>query len=241
VKVFGHRGSPGVPRFGENTLSSFRKAFQAGADGVELDVRRCGDRTLVALHDATLDRTTNGKGAIATLSYRDIQAFDAGGGEAVPRLSDVLDEFGSRGVLHIELKESNLAKDVADMVVERNLLPHVVLSAFDSDDNDEDAGSSWADLSSVSATIPIALLFTKRKLKRCGPARLIESALKAGAEAIHPSRDSISVELISDARKAGLTIRVWTVNDPSEALNLRNAGVDAIFSDCPAQCILALH
>ena len=84
MRVFGHRGSPGFPRFGENTLTSFRKALDAGAAGIELDVRRCGDGTIVVIHDATIDRTTNGAGPVSGLSYAQLSRFDAGHGDPFP-------------------------------------------------------------------------------------------------------------------------------------------------------------
>ncbi|HLH31441.1 MAG TPA: glycerophosphodiester phosphodiesterase family protein, partial [Terriglobia bacterium] len=92
--IFGHRGAPGYPRKAENTIGSFRKALQLGAAGIEFDVRRCGDGRLVVIHDDTVDRTTNGKGRVANLNYDELSQLDAGSGERIPLLSDVLDEFG---------------------------------------------------------------------------------------------------------------------------------------------------
>src|SRR5438552_2395631 len=81
MQIFGHRGAPGFPRRCENTLGSFRRALEAGADGFELDVRWCGDGQLVVIHDATVDRTTNGTGRVSTMAYTELRGLDAGGGE----------------------------------------------------------------------------------------------------------------------------------------------------------------
>src|SRR5215475_1726943 len=89
LQVFGHRGSPGFPRYGENTRRCFRKALDQGAAGLELDVRRCADNTIVVIQDATLDRTTNGRGRVCDLSYEQLSQFDAGEGDRIPRLSDI--------------------------------------------------------------------------------------------------------------------------------------------------------
>src|SRR5213078_4038508 len=94
--IFGHRGAPGYPRRGENTVASFRKALQCGATGLEFDVRRCGDGRLVVIHDDTIDRTTNGSGRVAGLSYEQLRQFDASDGESIPLLADVLDQFGTQ-------------------------------------------------------------------------------------------------------------------------------------------------
>src|SRR5262245_46474190 len=74
--IFGHRGAPGYPRRGENTHQSFRKAVGVGATGLEFDVRRCGDGRLVVIHDDTVDRTTNGRGLVRSLSYDELRQFD---------------------------------------------------------------------------------------------------------------------------------------------------------------------
>ena len=83
VMIFGHRGAPGYPRQGENTIASFKKALQCGANGVEFDVRRCADGQLVVIHDETIDRTTTGRGRVADLTYDELRQFDAGFGEPV--------------------------------------------------------------------------------------------------------------------------------------------------------------
>src|SRR5690242_14322651 len=137
MEVFGHRGNPGFPRFAENTLSSFRKALSAGVAGFELDVRRSKDGAIVVIHDATLDRTTNRRGRVADYSYDELRGLNAGNGDGIPRLADVFDEFGGRCTIHVELKESALAGDVAAMVAQRNLAARIVVIAFDRDDNDE--------------------------------------------------------------------------------------------------------
>lgn len=231
--VFGHRGSPGNPRFAENTPTSFRKALSQGAAGLEFDVRRSLDRTIVVIHDATIDRTTNQKGRIADLPYSTLSQFDAGFGDHIPRLSDVLEEFGSRCMLNIELKEADLAHDVARMVLEAHLTPRVVISAFDADDNDADSNSNWKELSSIAGIVSTALLASANKLRKIGTSAFIRSAQQLGAKAIHPQRGSVTANLVAEARNASLAVRVWTVNDEAEAGVLRTLGVDAIITDFP--------
>jgi len=241
MQVFGHRGSPGFPRFGENTRTSFKKALDAGAAGFELDVRRCGDGTIIVIHDATVDRTTTGRGRISDLSYDQLARFDAGFGDSIPRLSDILDQFGSACTIHVELKEGGLASDVAAMIRERSLESHVLLSAFDADDSGESATSSWSDLSAISSTITTSLLISRRKFEQIGAAPLIDAAKRHGARGIHPQREPVTSFLIDSARGADLAVRVWTINDPLEAVRMRDIGVDAIFTDRPELCLNALR
>jgi glycerophosphoryl diester phosphodiesterase len=86
--VIAHRGGP--DRAPENTLAAFRGAIALGADGVELDCQRSRDGALVVMHDETVDRTTNGKGAVADLTLAQLRALDAGQGEPVPTFEEVL-------------------------------------------------------------------------------------------------------------------------------------------------------
>src|SRR5690349_4216468 len=97
--IFGHRGSPGFPRSGENTIASFRKALAEGADALELDVRQCGDSTIVVIHDDTIDRTTTASGRVSDFSKTQLKAL------GIPCLEEVLDEFSSKCLINIELKE----------------------------------------------------------------------------------------------------------------------------------------
>ncbi len=240
MQVFGHHGNPGFPRFGENTRTSFQKALDAGAAGFELDTRRCADGTIVIIHDATLDRTTNGSGRVSDFRYEELKTLDAGRGDPVPRLCDILDEFGGRCTIHIELKESGLAQDVSEMARARRIAPNVVVICFDRDDNDESSSSTWDDLKSIATSVPTGLLVTSRKLRRVGNEAFIAAVKQHGATALHTPRDVATAELIHLARASDLPVRVWTVNDPVEALRFQELGAESICSDVPQICIQAL-
>jgi glycerophosphoryl diester phosphodiesterase len=196
-------------------MTSFRKALQLGATGLEFDVRRCGDGRLVVIHDDTIDRTTNGRGRVADLSYEQLQQFDAGAGDRIPLFADVLDHFGTQCLLNIELKDAGIAWDVRQLVLEKRLEQHVMVSAFE-----------WEELRPLTPEIPIALLSSKA-------GNLIDAAVRIGAAAIHPRRDLVTATLIAVAHRAKLRVHVWTVNDPAEISHFRNLGVDGIFTDFP--------
>jgi glycerophosphoryl diester phosphodiesterase len=220
--IFGHRGAPGYPRHAENTIGSFKKALDSGADGVEFDVRRCADGGIVVIHDETVDRTTNGKGRVANLTYDQLRQFDAGFGEPIPLLSQVLDTFGSQFVLNIELKDAGIAQDVKTLVLERNLQRHVIVSCFD-----------WQELASFPPQIPIALLSSKL-------GNVVSAARELGAVAIHPRKDIVTPAFIQTVHEAKLQINVWTINEPAEASAFRSLGVDTIFSDFPERCLTSV-
>jgi len=220
VIIFGHRGAPGYPRQGENTIASFRKALRCGATGLEFDVRRCGDGSIVVIHDETIDRTTSGRGRVANLSYEQLRRFDAGAGERIPLLTDVLDEFGAQCLLNIELKDAGIADEVKKLVIQRNLEKQVIISSFD-----------WPQLGPALPEIPIALLSSE-------PKNLVSAAHEFGAAAIHPRKDIVTARLLRAAREANLKIHVWTVNDPTEVSAFRDMGLDGLFSDFPEKCLM---
>jgi glycerophosphoryl diester phosphodiesterase len=198
---------------------SFRKALEHGAAGVEFDVRRCADGSIVVIHDDTLERTTNGRGRVGDLPYKILKTFDAGFGERIPLLSEVLDELGRRCLLNIELKDPNLAGDVKKLVLERGLQQHVLVSAFD-----------WAELSTLVPEIAVALLASKAD-------NLISTARTLRAAAIHPRKDIADPGLITEAHAADLLVHVWTVNEPSEISRFQKLHADAVFTDFPDRCL----
>jgi glycerophosphoryl diester phosphodiesterase len=237
--IFGHRGAPGFPRRGENTAASFRTALERGAGGLELDVRRCGDGTIVAIHDDTVDRTTSGRGRVRDLSYEQLRQFDAGWGDCIPRLSDVLDNFASRCLLNIELKESGLGADVARLVRGRGLQRNVLISAFDRDDAGAGSDCSWEELADLAPDIAIALICSRARLSVIGTDSLVSQALRLRASAVHPQIGSNLAALLPSARDAGLRVHVWTVNSPADIAHLRELGADGIFTDFPEMGVRA--
>ena len=216
--IFGHRGAPGYPRTAENTIGSFAKALRSGATGLEFDVRRCADGQLVVIHDDTIDRTTNGRGQVAKLTYEQLRRFDAGFGEPIPLLSNVLQQFGGKCLLNIELKSWEIAEDVKKLVLKGGLQDSVIVSSFD-----------WDELRTLVPNVHIALLAAKLR-------NLIAAAGEMGAVAIHPRCDLVTRSLVDRAHNANLRIHVWTVNDPQDVNTFRNLGVDGIFTDFPERC-----
>ncbi len=240
MRLLGHRGSPGVPRFGENTRTSFLKALENGAAGIEFDVRRCGDGTIIVLHDATIDRTTDGSGSASSLTYPQISRYDAGHRDPIPRLADILDEFGPRCFLNIEVKETGLAREAAQMTLMRGLRDTVAISTFDDDDQTPESAGSWNELAAIALSIPTALLATPQKLARLGAEHFVNAARSRNARAIHPPKSAVTPHLIDLAHGANLAVRVWTVNDRDTARQCRDFGVDDLITDCPGTLLKAL-
>src|SRR6056297_2287931 len=102
VLKIGHRGAMGYEP--ENTLRSFKKAIELNVDMVELDVYVCSSGELVVIHDDKVDKTTNGKGYVSEKSFDELRKLDAGMGEKIPTLQEVLDLIDKRAKVNIELK-----------------------------------------------------------------------------------------------------------------------------------------
>jgi len=222
--IWAHRGASA--RAPENTLSAFRAAEAAGADGIELDVHLSRDGVLVVIHDDRVDRTTNGSGAVADLTASALQELDAGSwfspefrGERVPTLADVFAWAGDRSRINVEIKTAAAGEAVLE------LLRHfpgtrVLISSFDA--------ALLEDLRRRDSCLPLAFLVDKKPWQP-----LLDRAAASGAEAFHPKRNLVTPHLIAACRKVGMAVNVWTVADPSEANRLRNMGVMGVFANDP--------
>ena len=219
----GHRGARGHEP--ENTLRSVRRALELGAHGIEIDVR-FADGELVVIHDATLDRTTNGHGNISRKSFADLRALDAGQGERIPTLREVFETVDRRAFINIELKGRRTAGPVgaliAEFVEQRGWrYEDFVVSSF-----------HRAELRAMSdPRIPIALLLTR-------PTRLsMLSARSVRARFVNPALRYVTRRFVEDAHRRGLRVFIYTVNDPADLARLREWGVDGVFTDFPERAL----
>src|SRR5262245_35614480 len=128
VSRIGHRGAAGHAP--ENTLAAVQKAIDLGVDFVEIDVRRTADGAVVVLHDATIDRTTDGRGRVEALSLDQLKAFDAGHGERIPTLEEVLKITAGRTGLMVELKVADVALLTVQAVQKARSRSPVIYASF---------------------------------------------------------------------------------------------------------------
>jgi glycerophosphoryl diester phosphodiesterase len=219
----GHRGACGHEP--ENTLRSIRRALELGAHGVEIDVRLVQGELLV-MHDAKLDRTTNGRGYLARKSLAVLRALDAGRGERIPTLREVFETVHRRAFINIELKGPRTARPVCALIqefVRSHGWRHedFLVSSF-----------HRAELRAVhDPKIPIGLLLTR-------PTRLYGlSARRVRACAVHPAVRYVTARFVADAHRRGLRVFPYTANAPAEIARLRDLGVDGVFTDFPERVV----
>ncbi len=221
----GHRGACGYAP--ENTLKSFQKAIDLGVDMIELDVQLCKSGELVVIHDDTVDRTADGSGFVKKLKLKNLKKLDAGAGERIPTLEEVLNLVNRRIRINIELKRPKTAKPVLEIIDKciRNKgwnIDDFVISSF--------SRSELKKARAINPLIQMGFLISRFRLLDHW---WLSFAKKIRASFIGPSLKIISKRLIRKAHKHGLRVYIWTVNDPKDIERMRRWGADGIFSNFP--------
>lgn len=220
--IIAHRGaSRDAP---ENTITAFALAVEQGADGIELDVQLSADGVPVVIHDSSVERTTNGRGAVSKLTLEQLQKLDAGDGRAVPTLDEVFEIFGPTLLYNVELKtgfwpDSNLAAAVAERIDGHHLEEHVLVSSF-------------SPLAMQQARKTLNPRTPAAHLRMSGPAALKHRFVKL--EGDNPYFKLVDDRYMNWARRENLLVNVWTVDDPVEAQRLTGLGVTSIITNLPS-------
>jgi len=216
IQAVGHRGAAGlVP---ENTLAGFARAIELGCDAVECDVHLSRDGRLIVMHDDTVGRTTDGAGRIADMTLADIRALDAGGGQKVPVLDEVLAAVRGRCGLFCELKADGTEAPAAEAVVAAGMADEVLLISF---------GLHRLENLRRRGGFRLGALLGERELKD------MDRALAMSVEQIGVYWRSVDAEIVGRASSAGAAVGAWTVNEPTDMRAMIALEVDAITSDRP--------
>ncbi|GGK20743.1 glycerophosphoryl diester phosphodiesterase [Streptomyces camponoticapitis] len=201
----------------ENTLRSFLHAERAGMDAIELDLHLSKDGALVVMHDAELDRTTDGTGPIADRTLAELRELDAGRGERVPVFEEVLDAVGSP--LQAEIKDVAAARALAEVMRRRQLVGRVEVSSF----HDE----AVAEISALVPGVRTVLIAS-----RWG-ADVVDRAVAVGADSLALNIRRLTLEVVERAHEAGLGVIGWVVNTPDQLRLVRALGLDGATTDFP--------
>jgi len=227
--IIGHRGAGADAP--ENTPAAFVLALEQNADGIEFDVQLSADGVPVIIHDATVDRTTNGTGRVTGMTLAELQALTIEDEHTIPTLDEVFESLGRRTLYNVELKllgvnDGGLAAAVADRIEGHGLGDRVIVSCFS----------------------PFVLREARRHLARSIPVahlrqhRLMRPAHTfVRAEADHPDQALVDEAMMAWARRRGLRVNVWTVDDPAEAQRLIGLGVNGLITNRPGALRAALN
>ena len=223
VETVGHRGAAALEP--ENTLRGFRLAAELGCDWTECDVRLTRDDRLIIMHDETVDRTTDGTGAVADLSFDEVRALDAGKGETVPTLDEVLATIKGKLRLQLELKGPGTAAPAVDAVRRAGMERGVVFISFDLD--------RLMQVKRIDASLQVGALFADPPDDACAEAAALD------ARGIFVLYKNLTAELVAEARAAGLEIGCWNPDTEPEWRAMLALDLDILSSNRP-DALLAL-
>lgn len=237
MPIYAHRGvSAQLP---ENTLAAFARAVELGIAGIELDVQLSADNVPVVIHDDTADRTTNGTGSVSEFTARELGLLDAGAGQFVPTLEQVLRLAAGRLRVNIELKDAKSVAPVAEVVTGVQDLDWFASSA------------DWDALAELCRLVPGADVYplcvgsvekmpelTVEGADKAGFAgrdigSAVDFALSIGGGGISIWEGGLDRGDFEYIHAAGLDAWVWTINDPCRAQELLDLGADGICTDDP--------
>jgi glycerophosphoryl diester phosphodiesterase len=239
--IFAHRGD--IFHAPENTLPAFEQAFQKGADGVELDAKLTSDgHVVVVIHDVTVDRTTNGKGRVASFTLAALRQLDAGGwfnekfcGAKIPLLEEAFEIAGKDKLINIELTNYSTPRDgltlkVCELIKKHNNRQQILFSSF--------FAPNLKSAAQVLPEIPRGLLAMPGIL---GIWARSFGFMFGDYQALHPHISNVSQRQIQRAHRVNRRVHVWTANAPAEIQRLKEWGADAIVTDDPQTAVNILR
>jgi glycerophosphoryl diester phosphodiesterase len=231
VLVIGHAAAAGEAP--ANTLAGVRACLACAAEAMEIDVQLCADGVPVLMHDDTVDRTTNLSGPVGEKTLAELQAADAGNGEPIPTLDQVLALVAGRLTVMCELKATPGAPDQdqanVDAVVE-------VIR--------QHGAEGWTAIHSFNADMVQRARNTEPRISAAiitGPIeggqvdRLLGGLMKRNAQAISVEHHAVNRALIEKAKRRQVSVWTWTADDPADWAQVVEAGVDGIITNVPRQ------
>ena len=221
MQIIAHRGASGLAP--ENTLKAMEIALELGVSAIELDVQ-WADGELWVFHDRRLERCTNGTGVLSEQSGAYLASLDAGQGETIPTLWQVMALIKGGCELHIELKGPHTAEPVVALTkraeAELGFTPaQWVVSSFHHPE--------LARFARLRPEIRLGALTANL------PLELAQFAEQLGAWSLNCDVDFVDAELVTDAHQRGLKVLVYTVDEPADGMALATMGVDGIFTNRP--------
>ena len=236
-RIAAHRG--GARLWPENSLLAFRGALGLGVDFVETDVHLTADGEPVVIHDPTLERTTTGAGAVRAARLADLAPLRLKGAdgaptaEPVPTLAQLLDVLApARVELLLEIKVgaareryAGIEETVLGLLRARGLHDRTIVMAFEPE--------TLARVRALDPTVRTALLIGGRRAGRPTPDQIVESARRVGATHLGLNHRLVDADVVAAARRVGMPLNAWTVNEEADLHRVLALGVDVVISDRP--------
>ncbi|MBL7253952.1 glycerophosphodiester phosphodiesterase [Paractinoplanes lichenicola] len=224
--AFAHRG--GAADGDENTAEAFERAVKLGYRYVETDVHATADGIPVVFHDATLDRVTDGAGAIESLTWADLRSVRIGGAALVPRLDEILAAWPEIR-FNIDIKADPGVAPTVECVRSSNAADRVLLASF-SNRRLAQVRSLAGPAVATSLGLRSAALLRLASLTGT-PVRLPASVAAVQVPPRHGRFTVVDRRFVKLAHRLGLQVHVWTIDDPAEMNRLLDLGVDGIMTD----------
>ncbi|TDJ04724.1 MAG: glycerophosphodiester phosphodiesterase [Deltaproteobacteria bacterium] len=216
TKFIGHRGARSESP--ENTLMGIKFALEQGLAGVEIDVHLSSDGELMVIHDASVNRTTGGEGLVLELNCKDLKNLDAGEGEEIPTLAEVIDLVKAHnGILFIELKASGCEQKVIELIKAKDFAPSCILKSFN---HHFIKRAKTIDPSIKAQCLMYAL-----------PINPVEIINACEADGISISTIHLDEQLVKACHKKNLFVTTWNANDHETLNKFKAMGVDYVCTD----------
>jgi len=217
MKVIAHRGASDLEP--ENTLRAVRRAFELGADWVEVDVRVSRDDRLVIIHDETVDRTTDGRGRVSEMTFEELRRLDAGLGERIPSLEEVLEEAEGRGLLVLEVKVPGHEWRLVNLLKTMDATNRVVVSSF--------YHKSVRKIKGLEPTMKAGVIISSQPVN---PSRVVA---EARADMAFIKAKYVDPWVVDELHEAGMEVYPWVVDDMHGVKKFLEMGVDGIVTNRP--------
>ncbi len=221
ILIIGHKGASSIAP--ENTLKAFQKAIELKADYVEFDIQLTKDGEIVIIHDFDTFNATGVKGLIEDMTLDQIKSLDAGEGEKIPTIRELISIVRKKIGLQIEIKSINLLDKLIHILREENLISTSIVSSF--------ILNELLKLKLLEPSLKVGLLLSADLVRPKLIKRKIEKIAKNNFYSIHPPFTTINKEIVDFAHSYGLKVIVWTVNDREIMENLIELAVDGIITD----------
>lgn len=230
TKNFAHRGFSG--NYPENTMIAFKKAVEVGADGIELDVQLTKDGEVVIIHDETIDRTTDGSGAVSSYNYEELKKFDASfkfkgefGINPIPTLREYFEYIKDKDIVtNIELKTGvkeylGIEEKVWELIKEYKLEDKIIISSFNH--------FSVLRMKKIAPNLKYGLL-SETWIINAG-----KYTEEVGVQCYHPYFPNMTKEIVEEIKSHNIEINTFTVNEEKDIRDMIDKGIDIIIGNYP--------